>query len=300
MAYQFDDILKAMCSEVTPAHANDFQKIYVLDTAIQAKAAYDVLVSFGFEAKVYHTPDKPSKLYITNPKYSPEQLGNILASAFAYATALKKIMTTLDELCLSDIPVAKANGFTLAFVNAQPSGKQIMIQLSQTVSSTHDAPAIPAPVRNDPATATVTAAPAAPQGSVKISSSQARVVKKVRKSKNDDDDFIAGPAVGRGLYPSKILPEGGTKKQSFKQRMLLRMFGNFATSGYATLLWLVIAGVMFSFFVFAKGYFCYDFVVKKSTKWYCQDPGQISAEEARKQKQQEEQKKLGLQPTDPQ
>lgn len=299
MAYEFEDILKAICTEVTPSHANDFQKIYMLDTSVEAKLAYDVLIAFGFEAKVYHTPEKPSKLYISNPKNPSEQFQQQFQAAIAYAHTLKKIKSSLDDLCEEDIAIAKANGFTISFVNSQPAGKQILIQVSQDATSALSSPSetAPSPTRNEHSSA----APSNPMpaGVTKISSSQKRVGKKMKRPK-EDDDFASGPAVGRGLYPAKILPEGGTRKHTLRQRIMLRMFGNFATSGYATLMWLVVAGVLFSFFVFAKGWLCYDFVAKKNNAWYCKDGSQMTAEEARRLKQQEEQKKLGLQPVEPQ
>jgi len=288
MTISFDDVLSALCTEVTPAHANDAQKIYMLTTSTEAKLAFDILIALGFDAKVYHTPDKPSKLYISKPKHAPAQLEQLLSTALAYARALKKIELSLDELCK-----AQANDFTIAFVNSQGGSKQILIQLAQP-SAIAQAPNAVTPVVV-PEVANPSANPAAV--AAKVSSSQPRMVRKVRKP-NQDDEFAAGPAVGRGLYPTKILPEGGMKKQSLRQRIILRMFGNFATSGYATMLWLVIAGVIFSFFVFAKGWLCYDFVAKKNNAWYCQNPNQASAEQARKQEQEERQRQLGLQPVE--
>ena len=291
MPLEFDDILSAVCTRVTPAHVNDFQKIYLLDDSIEAKLAFDILIAYGFDAKVYHAAGKSSKLYITNPTHSPEQLQQILSVALAYAHALKKIKASLDELCEST-----SDNFTIAFVNGQPTGKQVLIQIAQSqITQTHIPQAVSQPPREDmppiapEARGQPTAAPAT------ISSSQPRVAKKFRKPK-EEDNFASGPAVGRMIYPVKVLPEGGNKKLTLRERILLRMFGNFATSGYATLMWLVIAGVIFSFFVGSKAWLCYDFVAKKSTKWYCQDAHEVSPEEERKLKQQEEQKKLGLQP----
>ena len=291
MPLEFDDVLSAICTEVTPAHVNDFQKIYMLTTSVEAKLAFDILIALGFDAKVYHAADKPSKLYISNPKHSPEQLEQLLSTALGYAHTLKKIKLSLDELC--DRPETKSDGFTIAFVNSQ-GGKQILIQIAQAANPASN----PLPANDIAVPVTANPSIAATATSVKISSSQPRAAKKMRKV-NKEDDFATGPAVGRGLYPAKIASEGGTQ-ESLRKRILLRMFGNFATSGYAALLWLVVAGVAFSFFVFAKGWLCYDFVSKRSTKWYCQDPNQISAEEARKLEQQERQRQLGLQPVEPQ
>lgn len=278
MTLTFDDILQAICTRVQPSHANETQRVYVLEDAIEAKLAYDILVAYGFEVKLYPAPGKPSKLYITAPAFSEAQLQQYLSRALLYANALKKIKLSLDELCAADMPGIKPNSFTIGFVNAS-GGKQIMVQISQ---SGREAP---------PAVAQ--AAEPAPAVAAKVVAEAPRSPKKMKKTKEDDLD--SGPSLGRTLYPAKIA-EGGVKKQTLRQRILFKIFGNFATSGYAALMWLVVAGVLFSFFIFAKGWLCYDFVAKKSTKWYCQDPSQISAEEARKSEQEERQKKLGLAP----
>ncbi len=284
MTLNFDDILQAICSKVTASHANDHQNVYVLETGLEAKLAYDILVSFGFDAKVYHTPDKPSKLYITTPKFSAAQVERNLTAALPYAQALKKIVLSLDEL--------PTTGFNVNFVNAQPAGKQIMIQIGAPSDAQK-------PSGNVGLAASSAAAPESPPAAVAavsapISSTHKRVVRKTKKK--DDDEFASGPAVGRGLYPAKVLPEGGTAKQSMRQKIMLRMFGNFATSGYFTLMWLVAMAVLFSFFVFAKSFLCYDFVSKKSTKWYCQDPAQSNAEDAQRKEREDRQKALGLAP----
>lgn len=297
MALQIDDVLTAICTEVNPFHANDFQKVYALGDSTEAKLAFDVLVAYGFVAKVYHTPGKPSKLYVAHPTQPAEQLENTLAAALAYATTLKQIKQNLDQLCSQSVPALQSNTYTMTFVNMQPTGKQIMIQVVPPAGAEANVQANSAGGSLD-TQATEAAAPDQ-QAAAKTAATPPKVVKKIRKAKNPyEDDFAAGPAVGKGFYPTKIAPEGGRQEESLRKRMMLLVFGNMATSSFATLMWLVLIFVLFSLFVFAKAFICYDFVAKKKNAWYCREQGQMTQEELRKKQQIERQKQLGLQPVE--
>jgi|GEM_PF-2441644 len=294
MTLQIEDLLSTLCTEVSLSLANDFQKVYGLMDSAEAKLAFDVLVAYGFAAKVYHTPGKPSKLYVAHSTLPAEQLQNVLSAAIAYAQTLKQIKANLDQLCNQSVPSLHSAIYTMTFVNMQPSGKQIIIQVTPPAGTE-------ANVQPNSSTAGPEGTEAAPvQAVAKAAAVAAPTRKKVRKVKNPyEDDFAAGPAVGKGFYPTKIAPEGGRAQESMRKRIILLMFGNMATSSFATLMWLVLLFILFSFFVFAKAFICYDFVAKKNNSWYCRDTSKMTEDDLKKQQQLERQKQLGLQPAEP-
>src|SRR5690606_3829449 len=112
-----------LCAHLELKSSTDFQTVFAIADAKEAKLAYDVLRSYGIECKVYQEDDG-SKLYVTNPTADNEaELERKLAQALAYCTALKAIKNTADSLCADAAEVLSSPDYTMTFVNAAGGAK---------------------------------------------------------------------------------------------------------------------------------------------------------------------------------
>lgn len=264
MAVQFEDILNTLCSRVEPSHSTDFQTIYILGDTKEAKLAFEVLVSYGFDAKVYHE-DTGSKLYITTP--APEtqaQTEQKLTAALAYARYLKPIKSTLDALCADEAETLASPDYNIAFANTPVAGsKQISVQITPAAVTAAMQPTYQqaaAPQAPRPAAQAAKKAPAAKQP-----------VGKNQYKKSDPDAFSqtsGGPAVGKKAYPTTA----GIKNEedSELRQMWLYFTGNIATSSFSVFIIIIIIVVIITLFVMSKSFLCPDFArQEKNTAWYC-------------------------------
>jgi hypothetical protein len=280
MATQFEDVISALCTESSQSHANEFQRVFALSTPLEAKLVFEVLVASGFDVKVYHQAGQPSKLYISNPTIAPDKLEHQLASALVYAKALKQIKVNINSLCSDNEALISSLDYNIAFVNTQPNGKQILIQLNPSASAESAAQQ----ADDDQPDAGTTSAPA----SAAAATGQPRY-KYGQKPKGHYEELSSGPAVGRGNYPGRLNPEGEAQQNSLKRRTMLYLFGNMATSSFALFLMIVFLGVVFSVLVFARAIVCPDFAVANQNKaWYCKI-GKEDENQKQKQKQQQQQ-----------
>lgn len=275
MTTTLEDILQALCSEVTLTLTNDFQKVYTVSTPFDAKLAHEVLVVFGLDVKVYHQADKASKLYITHPRYSPEQLARIYDTALAYARAIKSVQSTINALCTQNEAVLSQMDYNMTFHKGQGNAKQLVIQMAPAGDNlkvqleSSDAPQ-PAATPTAPAAPQAAAGAASTTSSV-MAASQARAAK-YRAAKRTDhyEELSAGTAVGRGHYPGKLSAEGEAKANSTQRRMAILLFGNMTQGSYPMLIMTVMLALLFSIFVMMKGFMCADLAVAKKNKaWYC-------------------------------
>src|SRR4051812_23372971 len=121
MVTQFEDILRALCSEVQLSHANESQKTFVLNDTREARLACDVLIAYGFDAKVY-VESNGSRLYITLPPPDAAREQKLTA-ALAYAGSLKQIKLELDALYRDQSSSLQSADYSIAFSNILPAGK---------------------------------------------------------------------------------------------------------------------------------------------------------------------------------
>lgn len=281
MAIQFEDVISALCTESSQSHANDFQRVFALSTPLEAKLVFEVLVACGFDVKVYHQAGQPSKLYISNPTMPAGKLEHQLAAALVYARALKQIKVNIDHLCSGNEALISSMDYNIAFVNTQPNGKQILIQMIPGNSGDTAA---------QPGEQPEAASAAAPQAAAAAAAAPAQPRYKYgEKPKGHYEELSSGPAVGRGNYPGKLSIEGEAQQNSLKRRIMLYLFGNAATSSFALFLMIVFLGIIFSVLVFARAIVCPDFAVANQNKaWYCKI-GKEDENEKQKQKQQQQQ-----------
>ena len=281
MTTQIEQILTILCSSVQQTLSNDFQAVFLLSSSLEARLAFDVMLSHGFDVKAYPQDDNTTKLYITHPTWPAAQLQSTLDGAKAYAVALKGIQQNLDQMCSDAEPILGALNYQMSFANSQANSKQLIVQISP-MGAAVVAPPAPVSVASAPIPA-VKSAPGA--------------AKSKYKYKAQRDEFSSGPAVGRASYPGSKNSDSGAPEETLKRRIMLYIFGNMATSSYAMLIMVIILGMIFSLFVFAKAFLCPDFAsMKHSNAWYCQNSN--GSNEQQQQQQQQRQKQLGLPPTD--
>jgi len=245
MTIQAEDILHTICSSVKETNSNGTQVIFALEPAKEAALAFEILVAYGFDAKIYHTPEKPSKLYLTRREIAPE----IMQHALAYAKTLHQIKGNLDGL----LPALPAQDFTVHFMHMPPAGKQILVQISPasgTAAPTAQ-PAVAAPVAS---VSRPVAAPAPARG---------------KKPQAQEDILTAGPSVAKTNY-AKTLGSDATRKDTVTKRLFFYLTGNITASSFAMFVMVAILGIIFSLFIFAKAFICPDFAsMKKNHSWYC-------------------------------
>jgi len=233
------DIIAKVCSDFKEVGSNNLQVIYEITNTKEARLAYDILVTHGFDAKIYSSPQKTAKLYVTHP--TTDLPG--LEDALTYAEKLNNIRHELDDL--------PAQNYTLYFTNTPPAGKQILIQITSAAS---------------PSPAPRFAVSAAPQI---MTSKPTAQPKGRRKAAPEEDSIATGPAVAKASY-AKVLGEDGDRKDTLRKRIFLYFTGNMATSSFAFMVMVVGLGLLFSFFVFAKAFICPDFAsMKRNHSWYC-------------------------------
>lgn len=265
MATQFEDLLSIVCPGFDLKHATDFQKNYMVPDEKAARLAFDILVSYGFDAKVYPDDDNnnAAKLYITLPTadMDPAHIEQRLLCAIAYGKALSDIKLRMDALCRDDAGLLQSPSYTITFANSgSQSTKQIVIGVSNAAAQQQPA------ANFAPAPSQRTAAQPA--------QASAQVARKPVKKKAEDDGFNQGPTVAKNFY-SGSSKKDGKSEDDFRRRAFLFITGNIATGGAGMMGALVMLFIAFSFFVLAKGFLCPDFAVEKKNQnraWYCDSP----------------------------
>jgi len=253
MAIQFEDILAALCSQVTLSHANESQKMYLVRDAKEARLARDVLVAYGFDAKAYDK-DNASRLYIASPSLDSALVEQKLSAALAYAISLKQIKQSLDTLCHDHAPALQSPDYNITFANMQPAGKQIVIHLTPPAHLDTSVLHAPASIPPSRVTQAVSARPARAKN---------------RPSASADQSFFSGPAVGKKSYQRAFKRK--SKPDSLWQQMYSYLSGHMVASVYGMFLAVVFLIVLFTAFTFSKAFLCPDFATaKRNTAWYCQ------------------------------
>jgi Fe2+ transport system protein B len=241
MTLQFEDVLSALCSQVTLSNANEAQKIYILNDAKEAKLAHEVLAAYGFHVKVYKE-EAASKMYITMPSFDSALVEQKLSAALAYAQSLKQIKQSLDTL--SHNPVSQAPDYSIMLAD-MAAGKQIVIHLTPASHTAASEAIKQAPVAKPKVkTRTVAAAATGAKNSLE-----------------------SGPMVAKSSYKKPENAHAETKMQ----HLYNRFGGRALNSVYGIFLLIVLMMILYALFTFSKTFLCPDFATaKKNTAWYCQ------------------------------
>ena len=258
---KFEDIISTLCTKAELRNASDFQKVFVIHDAREARLAFDVLTAYGFETKVY-PEDGESKLYITNPKADDTTLPARFAAVTAYAAALRRIKGELDLLCQSAAETLQSPEYSLSFVNLPASGgKQLLINVLPAVAVTTAA---------QPPTQPVAAPVAAPVAETALQSVNKPKTSRYVRAKEEENMF-SGPSLLSDN--NKIISKKEKEKQEADtawRQFTLYIKGNSAVAFSLIVILLIGLLTMFSMFVVSKGFLCPDLAtVKDKATWYC-------------------------------
>ncbi|MDX1975139.1 MAG: hypothetical protein SFT92_05635 [Rickettsiales bacterium] len=261
MAETIQDVLSALCSQVELLSKNSLQDIYSLQDAKEAKLAYDVLASYGFDVKFY-SENNENKLYITRPKANDSTYKAKLAAAAAYIAAFKTIKQSLDNL--SKQPSLQLADYTITFSNAG-SGAQIGIYMTPKTKAAAPAPAKPV------ATPPIATTPATPKPANPAPAQKGAHNKATKTAENAEQGVLdAGPQItSQYKYYSKK-DRGEEDAKGFKNAMSRFLVTHVASNTVVILL--VITGILFVFSmaIISKGFLCPDLATVKNKAWYCQ------------------------------
>lgn len=241
MTVTYQDVLEAICSEVSLVNENDTQHIFTVGSAREAKLAYDVLAAHGFDVRLYPEADT-AKLYIIHSQAADNEQN--LTSALHYAGMLRQLLGTMPA----------ESEFNMTFANTPTHGKQISVYFPAAASALEIAPA-PRPVTATPMARRAGGVPAKP-------------VRRVAAAKKSDI-LKAGPELGK-KYPFGI-PSGNDdqNEMTFSKWLSTYIFSNFTESFYSFMGMAFATLVLLSLWVVVKGYLCPDIATVKTKAWYC-------------------------------
>jgi len=255
-------VLAALCTLLTLRQSNDFQDVYVAGDRIEAKLACDVLVAYGFDAKLYHEDDV-SVLYLKRP--APDaSLESRFAGALAYAIMLKRIKHAMDSARDSDAEALEMTDYSIGFANIPSTGvKQITLQtvpVAVAVQNQPVAPAQPVASRDFP--------PAAAQLSDAKRLRSEKLAHKKQRQK-ELEAFTGGSALAKS-YPGQRSRKPQDEPDGLLRQLNLYIRGNMATAVMAFFTLVIMPMVVaFTLFVMAKSVLCPDLATVKSNAWYC-------------------------------
>lgn len=260
MSADYKEVLTVLCTEVTPLNANETQEAFTLNDEKEAKLAYDVLVAYGFDAKLYRD-ESSSRLYISRADIKSPNLQQKIAAAVQHAASLKNILTTI-KLQLADSE--KHREFNINFVNTSSQGKQISIVFPPSANEmVISSPVMPA-----------SAGPVAAQQNPPAQQARKNVPDYLKKQAAAKKTGIMSDAPGLAKkYPFGIRASGITETGDVtaSKRLTTYLYSNFTASLYAFVFMITLTSLVLTMFITSKGYFCLDFAQVKNYNppWYC-------------------------------
>jgi len=269
----FEDVLAKLCTNIELRLSNDYQQMFVIGDPKEAKLAFDILRSYGVEAKVYHE-DNESKLYITNPATNQDELSQKLTHASAYAATLGNIKAQMENFCADYSNLLNAPYYTITFSNNAGGSKQIVVNVLSNASVSEEAPARELPSDSE-----------TPRPQQAATSQPKRTGPRYVRPKHEEGLF-SGPALLRDN--NKIISKKDLAKldnDTYWRQLTLYIKGNSAVATGIVITVVLILFTIFSMFIVSKGFLCPDLATRKSKEWYCKPLiGRDEAEEEEKKK----------------
>ena len=248
MITSFEAILSSLCSRVEQLSETEFQQIFALNDAKEAKLAYDILLTSGFEVKLYNEAEA-SKMYVTRPNFDAATLATKMDTAQALATNFKAVKLTLDELNKNN--ATGIADYAITLVNGPNNHKQLAIALLP-VATQHSATAPAAPS-------------AAPTATRPAASPQKPAAKPVAKKKAEaGEEMLAGPQISREYnYASKATRgvEDSKNVKNFMSRMFVQHIGSNGTLILGTVFGVLL---IVSLIIASRSFLCPDFALQNS------------------------------------
>ena len=250
MTITIENLISAACSHVEQLASPVLgQKIFLISDSKEAKLIYDLLIVYGYEAKLYNE-NGAAKLYVLQSKTKKIPANQtLLAEALAYAHSLKMLKEQIDTI--SHNPAIQSSGYSIGFSFTPSLDKQITINL---VSANKER--------------SITAANQPAQKASSVSPAQ-NTTKNSRQA--TEDDIFSGPQIMRqpGLHKSSMMKNDGP--DSLWKQFKLYMRGNSMAAGLTLIACFLGLIVLISLFVVSKAFLCPDFASMKDEKppWYC-------------------------------
>jgi hypothetical protein len=259
MQSQIEDLIRSSCSSVTLSSSNDIQRTYIIANTTEARTVFEVLFAHGFDVKIYDQDDSRSKLYVSQSPIAQSQLDNALHACKLYISAATNIRNALETTLKSQMAPLNLEAKIL-FSAPSSSLKHITCQIIDV--NQHNTLKTP-PINEDPSPVT------ALRSVDKKTFSNTQKYK--AKGRSKEDEFAAGPVVGRGKNPKAKKTDPNTNEEiTFKGRITHFISGNIANSSYAALIMAAGLAAILSLLIFAKGLLCPDFAsLNNQRAWYC-------------------------------
>lgn len=254
---EIKDVLTLMCRKVEPITGAGHQQIFIVEDVHQARMAYELFTTLGFDVKLY-AENQQAKFYYIPASEPADKTERKLEFACSHARILGSINQAADRL--KNDAAARVASYQITYSNPNIAGsdKRIVLDLlspeaphgKSAISSQSNAAAIPAAAAKSP------------------------VASKKKKPQLDDndimEDFSAGPQVAKKtLY--KMYKEQMEKQD--EDSLYVQLVNYLKSQRATTAFWVVIylGGILvvYSFFVLAQAYLCPDLATVKKNYWYC-------------------------------
>jgi hypothetical protein len=261
---KFETILSVLCERSELRTANDFQQVFVIPAAKEARMAFDVLMAYGFECKLY-AEEEQSKLYITAPAADDATVQPRLQAVMLYVNFIARLKQELGALCADNAELLGSPDYTLSFMNLPASGgKQILVN----VLPANAVLSVPVSSAQGAVVAQPTAAPATTQ---QAAANRPKISSKRYSRPKQEETMFSGPSLLSDN--NKIISKKEQQKQeadSSWHQFKLYIKGNSAVAFSIIVAMMLMLLTVFSMFVVSKGFLCPDLATVKDKKtWYC-------------------------------
>lgn len=262
---KFETILSVLCERSELRTVNDSQQVFVIPAVQDARLAFDVLMSYGFECKLYAEEDK-SKLYITNPAADDATVQSRLEAVVVYANFIARLKQELTVLCADNAELLKSPDYVLSFVNLPASGgKQILINVLPANA------ALSVPVSAAQGSVVQSSAAPAATTTQQAAANRPKISSKRYVRATQEETMFSGPSLLSDN--NKIISKKEQRNQeadSSWHQFKLYIKGNSAVAFSIIVAMMLMLLTMFSMFVVSKGFLCPDLATVKDKKtWYC-------------------------------
>lgn len=249
MTIKLRNIIEAACenAELQPSTANK-HSVYHIANKKQAKLAFDLLIAYGFEVKLYHEQDY-DKLYVTYPKPSAVSNNATMKEMLAYAKALKTLKQYADNVSVD--PDIGSPEYSISFNNTPSQDKQCIISFAPSIDNAQIKPDMQY------------------QASKTISPST--VSNKRTKKGEAQDDIFSGPEIMRPSGVRKATSMKSEGPDTVWKQFKLYAKGNSLSAGLTLGACFVGLILFISLFMVSKAFLCPDFasIRDKNPPWYC-------------------------------
>lgn len=248
MDKQIEELLSIICTEVFPLSSNESQISFRIAPKRDARTVYDVLNTFGFEAKIYDESDH-CRLYLNRSTFQGAEAR--LDAAFLYAECLSDIAETLDNLMLSGS--SQVSDFSINMMNLPNSGKRITISLEPSTKTA--------------VTGTITTTQSSAERPQRMAQRQQR--RRTASKPEVTVENMGMPKMAK-TYLMQDGPNKGKEKGAHWRWLYTHVFRHFFENSAPAIALIFIIFIVTAVFSTMKGFICPDLAVELNKRpWYC-------------------------------